>query len=359
MGIVTLFLGAGASRAIGYPTTKEFVTNLSSKLVNEDRPLEDILASLMESPTIKDIEHVLEFLDSLAAFDSNQYIHAAFAQRRPRMFTKITEHWWTDYVNLCKNLRQRIMGELHTQYEFDPVRRVDVQEVYSALFDALFRTGSQGDLDIFTTNYDTVVEEYLAGVISAGRRFKLVDGFPYSPLRKGRFWKASEFQEEYSEREGVLLRLFKLHGSLNWRETSDGLFECLSAEDKCQGGKRYKRNVLIYPTQKGLESEEPFLTMHAHFRDASASSKIFLVIGFSFRDEIINRIFLEHLSKSQKHYLLAVSPNASDDIQKNLLTSPIDTKKYSPRIMKIEAEFGKQITVDLISRAIRQVLSRK
>jgi hypothetical protein len=360
VGNVALFLGAGASRAVGYPTTEEFVTNLRSKLANEDKSLENMLVSLRESPQIEDVEHVLEFLDSLMTFDSNQYVRATFAQRHPQMFTKTTEYSWTDYVNLCRKLRQRIIDELHTQYEFDPTGHETVTRIYLPLFELLCKITGSNIQDVFTTNYDTVVEECMASERPLGdMKFKLVDGFPYNPSRKGRFWKPSEFEEEPNEKEGMLFRLFKLHGSLNWRETSGGLFECLSAEDKCQGGKRYKRTVLIYPTQKGLETEQPFVTMHAHFRDASSSSKIFLVIGFSFRDAIINRIFLEHLNKSKKHYLLVVSPNAPDNIQKNLLTSSVDTKKYVDQIGTIQGEFGKRMTADTIVRILRQMLSGK
>jgi hypothetical protein len=349
---VALFLGAGASRAFGYPTTEEFATNLGSKLEKEDKYLENILDSLRESPQIKDIEHILEFLDNIIAFDSNEYVRASFTQRPPQLYTRITEYAWADYLNMCRRLKQRIVDELHTQYEFDPIGRPLVNKVYSALFELMVASRIMVR-DIFTTNYDTVVEEYIMSTRHSSIQFKLVDGFPYDSARRGRFWNPAEFQEEHDKPETMPLRLFKLHGSLNWRETSDNLLECLPAEDKCQGGRRYKRSVLIYPTQKGLETEEPFATMHKYFREASSSTKIFVVIGFSFRDPVINEIFLSHLDKNKKHCLLVVSPKASTNVRSNLLDSKENNEKYIHQIGTIDGEFGK-----LATETLRETLGR-
>lgn len=73
----TLFLGAGASRAFDYSTTLDFVTRLTGVVTEEDK---EILNSILASPGVSDIEHVLRTLDSIIDFNSIQFIKTLFEQ---------------------------------------------------------------------------------------------------------------------------------------------------------------------------------------------------------------------------------------------------------------------------------------
>ena len=64
---VTFFLGAGASRAFGYPTTKEFLAVLRGHLGGQES---ELLSALTEVPEISDIEHVLEILDQVTELEN-------------------------------------------------------------------------------------------------------------------------------------------------------------------------------------------------------------------------------------------------------------------------------------------------
>ena len=59
---IMLFLGAGASAPFGYPTTEPFVENLEKSLGS---PLKELLNDLLKVEGVRDIEHVIELLDSL------------------------------------------------------------------------------------------------------------------------------------------------------------------------------------------------------------------------------------------------------------------------------------------------------
>ena len=59
---IITFVGAGASAAFEYPTTKPFLEKLVFHVVGEDRKL---LNSLRNLYWVEDIEHIIDILDSL------------------------------------------------------------------------------------------------------------------------------------------------------------------------------------------------------------------------------------------------------------------------------------------------------
>ena len=208
-------------------------------------------------------------------------------------------------------------------------------------------------LDIFTTNYDRVIEEFALNKKSPS--FDLIDGFSSSPRKRGRFWTPDGFQKKHEPTGANRLRLFKLHGSLNWRETFDGRIESLRTEERCFGTRRYRGNILIYPTQKGLEEVEPFRTLLGYFREASLKSDIFLVIGFSFRDNILNDIFLNHLRENPMHKLVVVSPNAKENVKGYLLgraQNRAERQKLEKQVESLKGKFGEDRTSKLIKLAL-------
>jgi hypothetical protein len=351
---MVLFLGAGASRAIGFPTTSEFMENLAQELNNRDTFLGEMLAYYRELPNVKDIEHVLEILDALITCDSNPYAHSLFDSVQP--IIRMTKHEvsWGEYLKLCKKLKDYIITELYRQYEFDPSKVELLHKTYDKLLNMLAGGNELHQLDIFTTNYDRSIEEYSMTARPEQIELmdvELIDGFPYDERRKGGFWNPEEYQTK-SDPDTLQLRLFKLHGSLDWRETYSGEFESVKAEERCLGTRRYRRNVLIYPTQKGLEVEEPFETLHRFFKEISSNCRFLTVVGFSFRDQRINAILLSNLRENNKQKLVVVSPNAKKDITTNLLAEVKNVKEkasFDRRVIPVEGKFGEKETLEKIS----------
>jgi hypothetical protein len=372
---VALFLGAGASRAFGYPTTKEFLENIKKKLTGSEKRLLGVFTS---PPQILDIEHVLKAIDALLAADSDPYLHAVFLKSPPTLPSSekgttpqadrdgfdivrtnaITRRRinWVGFVDSCMRLKELIIDELHSEYEFDPTGQKEVLKVYTNMLKS-FPMYRNKQLDIFTTNYDRVVEEFCS---ATGRGIKLIDGFSDDLQRKARFWHPeSEFKQTSSPsvRADLVLRLFKLHGSLDWRETHHGKIENVRTEEKCRRSKRYKRNVLIYPTQKGPEAEEPFATLFRYFKDASLGCDSFLVIGFSFRDALINDVFLNFLGRDSRKSMIVVSPHAKENINKNLFA---DVRREKERMVLerqihiIPNQFGEDRTSELINKKLTE-----
>jgi len=353
---VTLFLGAGASRAFDYPTTEEFMTNLGLKISGGEK---EILDAFRRTPEIKDIEHILQTLDILISADSNPYLHANFKQFPPMMPTKAGTRNWVQYIAWCKSLKERIRTSLHTQYEFDPNKLNKVLGSYGALLNRLAIFNGNRQLDIFTTNYDRVIEEFAMN--DKSQTVDLIDGFSFDSRQRGRFWNRDEFDRKQTPSATLRLRLFKLHGSLNWRETHDGRIESVRTEERCSGTRRYTRSILIYPTQKGLEGEDPFATLLGHFREAALHSKTFLVIGFSFRDPIIDDIFLNHLRESHENKLIVVSPSAKENVKEYLVVrarNRTERKTFETQVQSLKAKFGEDKTIKQIEDALKMQKKR-
>ena len=332
----TLFLGAGASKAFDYPTTREFVDNLREVLAEKEKR---VLNSFLKTPDVSDVEHVLQIIDTVIDFDSVPYIKKLF--RGQALFSASIEgigFRWHDFVEICKRLKEKIISELHRQYEFDENKLGKIIECYDGLFDSIYfsvpksmRAKELERTHVFTTNYDSVIEYYCAK-----KQIDFTCGFELERFTRRQFWKP----ELFGEYRG--LKLYKLHGSLDWRETNDGRIERVPTEEQVsRATKRYKRNILIYPAQKEYLSEEPFRTLMYYFERVLSAHDTCVIIGFSFRDPYINRIFLEFLRANPKRKLIVVSPTASRNVEENLLQGD---KKLKKQIICLDMLFGEEKT---------------
>jgi len=336
---VVLFLGAGASRAFDYPTTSEFVHNLTDSVSSEEKR---ILNSLIRAPTITDIEHVLQTLDPLIALASNSYVETIFNQSPPNIPLVDGSVYWRDFIRWCRSLKDTIISELHRQYEFDRTKLKKVTDAYDPVFGELSMSKDIQHIDVFTTNYDSVIEHYCTNGM---KTYQFACGFVRDSRSGREFWNPEELGR-WKLDKGFGIKLYKLHGSLDWRETDDNRIERVSTEERVsRATRRYKRNILIYPAQKNYVTEEPFRRLMKYFEEVLNQHDLCLVIGFSFRDPLINGTFLDFLGAERKRRLMVVSPNASTDVKNNLLG---DNKKLEKQVICIDKPFGEPETFSLI-----------
>ena len=349
---VALFLGAGASRAFDYPTTKEFLTNFGKTL---DGVFTEVVGAFQKFKKVYDIEHILRICDVFIDLNSNELIAEILRGYPPILLRelKMIKLTWDDFINVCSYIKKEAIKALYTQYQFDEGKVSKIVSLYGRLFEDLVGFNRNGRLDIFTTNYDSVVEEFCE---NAEIDVNFIDGFIPSPRSKRLFWRPKKaFEMDFSKDAVLKLRLFKLHGSLNWGERNKGNIEKV-IETQVEDFPRYRRNVLIYPAQKTYEEEEPFSVLYKYFRDASKTSRVFIVIGFSFRDDLINGIFVDHLRAHPRHRLIVVSPNATKNVEENLLQGK--KRRLAKKIAIIDQEFGKDETFELLEKRLKLETTR-
>ena len=140
----------------------------------------------------------------------------------------------------------------------------------------------ESPVHLFTTNYDLLSEQALE---EEGTPY--FDGFIGS--RKAFFDLAAVEDERLIPPRWT--RLWKMHGSINWRlEAHGAVTRGLQADTN--------KNYLIYPSHlKYDESRKmPFLAMMDRFKDfILQQSSVLFMSGYSFGDEHINNLLLEGL----------------------------------------------------------------
>lgn len=294
---VAFFFGAGASIRAGVPDTQEFLTQFLGSLeeTSEERltaiRLRDVLrrwADQQKPSAVVDIELVLQVLDRLANpgrdpllpfFEAREeqaaVIKPGLAQRilrRLRDFIKAKVTVGADAVGYLKPLRAFVN-------DFPP-------------------------LDIYSANYDTCVE-----VFCSENRLRYRDGFDEA-------WNPSLLNEPNLD-----VRLFKVHGSVTWYQTDHGRFVKIpllmkESSTTLMTGERAE-NLMLYPAQK-YDYAEPLFELLIKMKDALNACHTVFVVGYSFRDEHIRRIFWDVARSNASFHVVLIGPNAWEIYQRKL-----------------------------------------
>src|ERR1041385_4384868 len=291
---VLLFAGAGASKAVdpeAYPTTVEFFERLPGAVTN------DTLFALLtkrlrrgKEDTIVDIEQVLWGLQELQTFletvSSRDSVPGWFLQDG-RLLQPIGVT--TDFKNLTENaprvldflrrLRNAIDQQVYELYGQVPTES-QLLTNWLRLLDALLTIDLR--VDIFTTNYDRVIEVALRHVrsssvtrVDTGRRDDDVE----------RYLNEQTWTESPTRSGGEVGRLRKLHGLGDW--SWDQSRKRIFVSDPLFKGD-HARHVILYPGFKGVPDKAPFNYFHSYFASRLAVVDHLVFIGFAFRDEYIN-----------------------------------------------------------------------
>ena len=183
------------------------------------------------------------------------------------------------------------------------------------------RTPTRDRLHVFTTNYDRVLEW---GAELAGLR--IIDRFVGSlqPIfRSSRLELDYHYSPPGSVRDpryldGVL-RLTKLHGSLDWRSDRSKRRVVRVALPFGEQPDSDARELLIYP-QASKDIETNFYPYGDLFRDFSAAlcrpHSALVTYGYSFGDDHINRIIKDMLTIPSTHLLVISYDDASERIKR-------------------------------------------
>ncbi|MBU1626168.1 SIR2 family protein [bacterium] len=192
------------------------------------------------------------------------------------------------------------------------------------------RSGTRERLNIFTTNYDRIVEfgAELAGIRLIDRFVGTVNPiFHSSRLEIDMHYNPPGIRGEPRYLEGVV-HFAKLHGSLDWvyqngnvrrisvpwgAETVESYFTLLDGE------KPNAQSLMIYPNaSKDREtSEYPYVEL---FRDLATAicrpNSTVVLYGYGFGDEHINRVIKDMLTIPSSHLVVISYSDEDDRIQR-------------------------------------------
>lgn len=273
---VCTFFGAGTSKACGLPDVAELQAKVLADLDAAQRPLFEAQLSG------RNLEQALSRLRRIAALLSGEETLEGLSA--------------ASAVTLDKDVCQAIVQELDLATA-NPKAFRDFA-AWAA------RTDYHTPLEIFTVNYDLLIETaleefhvpYFDGFIGTLRsRFRtdLVEPLPGADCIPSFF-----------------TRLWKLHGSLNW-EWDDGhkIYRC---------GYAVKESAAIYPSDTKYDESRrmPFVVLQDRFRRALHHPEtLVLIAGYAFGDEHLNEIIFDAATRRERSEIIVF---CFDDIPASL-----------------------------------------
>jgi hypothetical protein len=307
---LVLFLGAGASQPLGLKTSVQFCEWLKSD--EEIAPFIEAAESYYKEEDtgvqIIDAEALLDFLEDLAKADKlllkyekefhnlrERFRHelALYARERPRDYKAEPSMLSVgEKEKICNRIKDLVIRH------YSKIEEVETIQLYSPLLSKLTESRP---LPIFTTNYDLAIEKLgESGII------ELIDGFNRWKYRKPR-WARGEYDFYDTSRSGANVILFKLHGSVDWLRTTEGI-QMVDIPAKDPGG---MQTLIAYPSRLKREiHEEPYRTNYDYLLACLLYAKVCAVIGFSFRDQEIVEEFRQAMELNEDLELIIIDPEA-------------------------------------------------
>jgi hypothetical protein len=224
-------------------------------------------------------------------------------------------------------------------------RRLETHEAF--LRKIARRPGGRPRLKLFTTNYDMCFEQ-----AAAAARFIPVDGFALvTPHSFDGIYFDYDFVRKIPGKDSTepvpnVFHLFKLHGSLNWRQPST------SQTIKSLGP---GKPVIIYPRDSKFETsyQQPFLEMMARFQAALREPNTGLVItGFGFNDQHLVEPILTALRSNVSLRLLVANPTISTSKSPAMQWLQSLVEQGDHRVTLLESTFENLVTLipDLVTK---------
>ncbi len=280
---VAFFFGAGASVEAGVPDTagllSDFVESLPTEKAGAVRNFLNRLEGWAQTQAprrLLDLELVLETLQHAVNWKSDPL--AAFVPGELEVKAVEPEHLLRSLRDFVKD---RVMVEAENIKYLAPLRGFIDQ---------------YKPLNVFSANYDTAIE-----VLCAEHKLKYRDGFD-------EVWNPSVFDEP-----DIHVRLFKIHGSVTWYRTDRGRFVKITTVVKGSRVELFTKEqaelVMLYPAQK-FEYVEPLFELTLQMKRELAQCRTLFVVGYSFRDEHIRRLFWDIAREYSDFYVVLIDPNA-------------------------------------------------
>lgn len=197
------------------------------------------------------------------------------------------------------------MGEVITTV-CNNFREQDALKYYDDLFEFQKQMLKAGCGLLFsptvTTNYDLVFE--LCAKANSEMRAKT--GFQNTDEGRTLPLETITFEYQYQ------IEYLKLHGSINWwiRESDKRVIERNEPKPgRSLMGESYNEQLMIYPIYEKYVSEDPYFSLYYYFRKLLHWNDLYVVIGYSFRDQSINNAFADALRRKENSRLIIVNSN--------------------------------------------------
>lgn len=378
MAKITFLLGSGASASFGLPT----MVDLTKRAESISPFVTEIRKSLESFNFISDIETVLTVLND---FNKGQALIKELGPSlllfidKPELLIERSERFFSVLV---PNKGKETALYLFSQYlneEVDKIKQViwdactlpansqkikEASELYHDLFSNLSykrhikaaNDASSGDLDIdvyegkgmpdiFTTNYDLLIErvcEMLKIPCSRGVS-------PRGGALGEEIYDPDSIEKTYSK-----LKLYKLHGSLDFYIVGDEI-KRLPVPPRVRfdaSGSEIREELMIYPMHAKYVYSYPYYSLFRQFYENLIKSQVLVIIGHSMRDQAINDILTAAMIKNDSLAIIMVNIKPEDVYFLKTENNFLSRDKIKARTQVISEPFGTSICIQSILYAL-------
>ena len=280
---VGFFFGAGTSCALGIPNVEQLTKGIESKLTGDflvnfklvKTDLETIITT--RKVNIEDILNQIRRIRELTGETTKEY--EGVNGENAKLLDK----------EICK-----IIYEIILEKESDA--DIDTTKKFFAWLSLLNRDFSK---EVFTTNYDLIIEKSLEA-----SQIPYFDGFvgAFEPF----FWQESI--DQFVSKNDLTqnwIRLWKIHGSLSWFWKEDKITKSqkIIRIGKVENIKKEDNELVIYPSKEKYDSskKQPFIAYFDRLKNYLLSGELLFVFsGYSFSDQHINEIIFNCLRQNNR-----------------------------------------------------------
>lgn len=281
---IGFFFGAGTSCAVGVPNVEQLTTGIEAKLTGDFLKDFNIIKKDLETTittrkvNIEDIlNHTRRIREITGEKDCKRYegVSGESAKRLDK--------------EICTIIYD-IIAEKEGTANFENAKR------FSAWLNLLNRDFSK---EIFTTNYDLIIEKSLEA-----SQIPYFDGFvgSYEPF----FWQESI--DQFVSKNDLTqnwIRLWKIHGSLSWFWKQDPKTNAqkIIRVGRIENIKDEENELVIYPSKEKYDSskKQPFIAYFDRLKNYLLSGELlFIFTGYSFSDQHINEIIFNCLRQNNR-----------------------------------------------------------
>jgi hypothetical protein len=322
---IGFFMGAGTSCALGLPNIGQLTAQIEDSLPEKSLAIFNIVKKDLESNPARKIVSIEDILNQI------RRIREITDGRENRNFLEVDGACAKKIdIEICKMIYTKI-----SEKEFSA--NLNTHKKFFAWLNMQNRDCSK---EIFTTNYDLIIEKSLEAI-----RAPYFDGFvgSYEPF----FWQESvERLIRKNELTQNWIRLWKIHGSLSWfwKENSASKSNRVIRQGKIENIADEKNEIVIYPSKEKYDSSrrQPFLVYFDRLKNYLLSGELlFIFSGYSFLDQHINEIIFNCLRQNNRLNVIVFFYNDEEVSNLQLLSSGyFNLTVFGPTTAIVNGVFG-------------------
>ena len=331
---IGFFFGAGTSCALGIPNVEQLTSGIELKLTanflasfkSVKIDLETVIIG--RKVNIEDIlNHIRRIREITGEKDNKKY--EGVTGEEAKLLDK----------EICTIIYDIIV-------EKEALAEIEKTKKFFAWLSLLNRDFSK---EVFTTNYDLIIEKSLE--VS---QIPYFDGFvgSYEPF----FWQESI--DQFVNKNDLTqnwIRLWKIHGSLSWFWKLDPKTKAqkIIRIGKIENIKKEENELVIYPSKEKYDSskKQPFIAYFDRLKNYLLSGELlFVFTGYSFSDQHINEIIFKCLRQNNRLTALVFFFQDSEvESLHNQTSSYMNLNVFGPKKAIINGNLGEweYISTDL------------